>query len=70
MILKNIMAKLKTVLSSAYRVWSGRAILFHALMGNGAIFYRLPISAFIQQGYKPEDVPKRRLDELGALEFF
>jgi hypothetical protein len=33
-------------------------------MGNGAIFYRLPISAFIQQGYKPEDVPKRRLDEL------
>ena len=42
----------------------GRAILFHALMGNGAIFYRLPISAFIQQGYKPEDVPKRRLDEL------
>jgi hypothetical protein len=42
----------------------GRAILFHAIMGNGAIFYRLPISAFIQQGYRPEDVPKRRLDEL------
>ena len=42
----------------------GRAILFHAIMGNGAIFYRLPISAFIQQGYRPKDVPKRRLDEL------
>lgn len=42
----------------------GRAILFHALMGNGAIFYRLPISAFIQRGYDPARVPKRRLDEL------
>ena len=43
---------------------SGRAILFHAIMENGAIFYRLPISAFIQRGFRPEDVPKRRLDEL------
>ena len=42
----------------------GRAILFHALMENGAIFYRLPISAFIQRGYKPKEVPNRRLDEL------
>ena len=42
----------------------GRAILWHALMENGAIFYRLPISAFIQRGFKIEDVPKRRLDEL------
>ena len=42
----------------------GRAILWHALMENGAIFYRLPISAFIQRGFKVEDVPKRRLDEL------
>jgi len=31
----------------------GWAILFHAIIGNGAIFYRLPISAFIQQGFKP-----------------
>ena len=38
----------------------GRAILFHALMENGAIFYRLPISAFIQRGYKPKEVPNRR----------
>ena len=33
----------------------GRAILCHALMENGAIFYRLPISAFIQRGFKVED---------------
>jgi len=43
---------------------TGRAILFHAIMENGAIFYRLPISAFIQQGFEPSRVPARRLDEL------
>ena len=43
---------------------SGMAILWHAIMENGAIFYRLPISAFIQRGFKPETVPSRRLDEL------
>ena len=43
---------------------TGRAILFHAIMENGAIFYRLPISAFIQQGFEPSGVPTRRLDEL------
>ena len=43
---------------------SGRGILFHAIMENGAIFYRLPISAFIQKGFKPEDVPRHRLDEM------
>ena len=43
---------------------TGRALLFHAIMENGAIFYRLPITAFIQRGFKPEDVPVRRLDEL------
>ena len=43
---------------------TGRPILFHAIMENGAIYYRLPISAFIQRGYKPEDVPRMRLDEL------
>jgi hypothetical protein len=36
----------------------GRALLFHAIMENGAVFYRLPISAFIQRGFRPEDVPK------------
>jgi hypothetical protein len=36
---------------------TGRAILFHAIMENGAVFYRVPISAFIQRGYEPESVP-------------
>ena len=43
---------------------SGRAILFHAVMENGAIFYRLPISAFIQRGFNAKEVPRMRLDEL------
>ena len=43
---------------------TGRPILFHAIMENGAVFYRLPISAFIQRGFKPKEVPQRRLDEL------
>ena len=38
---------------------TGRALLFHAIMENGAVFYRLPISAFIQRGFKPEEVPRR-----------
>ena len=33
-------------------------------MENGAIFYRLPITAFIQRGYEPSAVPTQRLDEL------
>ena len=28
---------------------SGRAILFHCMLPNGAVFYRLPISAFFQK---------------------
>ena len=43
---------------------AGHAILFHAIMENGAVFYRLPISAFIQKGFDPSRVPRRRLDEL------
>jgi hypothetical protein len=42
---------------------TGRSILFHCIMENGAVFYRLPISAFIQRGFDPEKVPRRRLDE-------
>jgi len=33
---------------------TGRAILFHAIMENGAIFNRLPTSAFIQKGFHPD----------------
>ena len=43
---------------------SGSAILFHAIMENGAVFYRLPISAFIQRSYDIQKVPRPRLDEL------
>ena len=43
---------------------AGRALLFHAIMENGAIFYRLPIHAFLQRGYKIYEVPRARLDEL------
>jgi hypothetical protein len=43
---------------------SGKAILFHAIMENGAVFYRLPISAFIQRGFDVKEVPRPRLDEL------
>ena len=43
---------------------SGRALLFHAVMENGAIFYRLPISAFIQRGFDVKEVLRMRLDEL------
>ena len=43
---------------------TGKAILFHAIMENGAVFYRLPISAFIQRGFNVKEVPRMRLDEL------
>ena len=42
---------------------TGRAILWHAIMENGAVFYRLPITAFIQRDYEPSTVPIKRLDE-------
>ena len=43
---------------------TGRALLFHAIMENGAVFYRLPISAFIQPVFDVKKVPRPRLDEL------
>jgi len=36
---------------------TGRPVLFHAIMENGAVFYRLPISAFIQRGFNVKEVP-------------
>ena len=35
---------------------TGRPVLFHAIMENGAVFYRLPISAFIQRGFDVKEV--------------
>jgi hypothetical protein len=30
---------------------AGRAILFHIMLPNGAVYYRLPISAFFQKRF-------------------
>ena len=43
---------------------AGKAVLFHCLLPNGAIYYRLPISAFIQRTFDISQVPRMRLDEL------
>ena len=59
---ENIMAKLKTVLSLVYRL-TGRSILWHAIMENGAIFYRHQFARLLK-GFEPSRVPTRRLDEL------
>jgi len=49
---------------------AGHALLFHAIMENGGIFYRLPISAFIQHGFDVKKVPRMRLDELELWDCF
>ena len=41
-----------------------RAILFHALLPNGAVYYRLPISAFFQKHIQRTEVPDMQVDEL------
>ena len=43
---------------------SGRALLFHILLPNGAVYYRLPISAFFQKHFSRDQVPDMRPDEL------
>ena len=43
---------------------AGRPLLFPALMENGGVYYRLPLSAFIQHGFEAEDVPRMQLHEL------
>jgi hypothetical protein len=40
---------------------SGRALLFHCLLTNGAIFWRLPISAFVQRG-SGSSLHKRKME--------
>jgi hypothetical protein len=42
----------------------GRAVLFHTLLTNGAIFWRLPISAFIQKRFECSRVPNQNLVDL------
>jgi hypothetical protein len=43
---------------------AGRAILFNIMLPNGACYWRLPISAFIQKGFDRKTVPDMPLDEL------
>ena len=43
---------------------SGRAILFHIMLPNGAVYYRLPISAFFQKRFSRSEVPNMSVDEL------
>ena len=49
---------------------AGKAVLFHCLLPNGAVYYRLPISAFIQRAYDISQVPRMRLDELELWDSF
>ena len=42
----------------------GRAVLFHTLLTNGAVYWRLPISAFLQKGYDRRSVPDQNLVDL------
>jgi len=43
---------------------SGRALLFHIMLPNGAVYYRLPISAFFQKHLQRAEVPDMSVDEL------
>ena len=56
--------KLKTVSSLGWHRFQGVRYSFMQLWENGAIFYRLPISAFIQRSFDVKKVPRMRLDEL------
>ncbi len=43
---------------------AGSATLFHIMLPNGAIFWRLPISAFFDRLMDRKDVPEMKLHEL------
>jgi hypothetical protein len=43
---------------------SGRALLFHIMLPNGAVYYRLPISAFFQKHFQRAEVPDMSVDTL------
>jgi len=43
---------------------SGRALLFHIMLPNGAVYYRLPISAFFQKHLQRAEVPDMSVDFL------
>jgi hypothetical protein len=41
---------------------TGKALLFHIMLPNGAVFYRLPISAFFQKRFSRSEVPDMSVD--------
>ena len=43
---------------------TGRALLFHCMLPNGACYWRLPISAFFQKEFDRSKVPDMSVDEL------
>ena len=43
---------------------TGKSLLFHCLLPNGACYWRLPISAFFQKSFHRAQVPDMSVDEL------
>ncbi len=43
---------------------AGAATLFHIMLPNGAVFFRLPISAFFQKEFDRDAVPDMQVDTL------
>jgi hypothetical protein len=43
---------------------TGKALLFHIMLPNGAVFYRLPISAFFKKHISRSKVPDMSVDSL------
>ena len=43
---------------------AGAATLFHIMLPNGAVFFRLPISAFFQKEFTRDQVPDMPVDTL------
>ena len=43
---------------------AGAATLFHIMLPNGAVFFRLPISAFFQKDFDRTKVPDMQVDTL------
>jgi hypothetical protein len=64
MTLKNITEKAKTVWSSGWQALVGRRSYFISMLPNGAVFYRLPISAFFQKHFSRTEVPDMPVDQL------
>ena len=43
---------------------TGRSLLFHCMLPNGACYWRLPISAFFQKSFHRSQVPNMSVDQL------